>query len=200
MDTLLTALAHAPYLGIFTMLMLGGLGLPVPEDATLILCGFLLSQELITAVRAFVVVYVGILIADSLLYSFGLRFGRAVVGHKRFRRLLPPEKLKELEAKFRSGGSTLILFGRHIAGLRIQLFLAAGILRMPYGRFLLADALSALITMTVMIGIGYAAGNSLEIVLKDIRRFEHLAVVVVLTAVTVLLLIRYFRGGKKAAR
>ena len=197
MDTLLTVLAQAPYLGIFTMLLLGGIGLPVPEDVTLILCGFLLSQELITAVRALAVVYTGLLIADSLLYSFGLRFGRTIVEHKRFRRLLPPEKLEELETKFRSGGSTLILFGRHIAGLRIQLFLAAGILRMPYGRFLLADALSAIMTMTVMIGIGYAAGSSLQVILKDMRRLEHLAVVVVLTAVTVLLLIRYFRGRKR---
>src|SRR5512143_3358934 len=132
MDTALTLLSHAPYAGLFVMLLLGGIGLPVPEDITLILTGFLASQELITLPRAVAVVYPGLLIADSLLYSFGRRFGRAVVEHRRFRRILPPDRLAGLEQKFRRRGSSFILFGRYIAGLRVQLFLAAGILRMPY--------------------------------------------------------------------
>jgi membrane protein DedA with SNARE-associated domain len=179
------------------MLLLGGIGLPVPEDVTLILAGFLVSQELITATHAVIVVYPGLLIADSLLYTFGRRFGRAFVEHKRFRRLLPAEKLAELERKFQSKGPSVILFGRYVAGLRVQLFLAAGVLRLPYRKFLLADAISALVPMSVMMGIGYAGGNSLQIILKDVKRIEHVAVVVVIAAVTVFLLVRYFRGRKK---
>jgi membrane protein DedA with SNARE-associated domain len=36
---------HFPYLGIFTLLILGGIGFPFPEDATLILGGFLIVQD-----------------------------------------------------------------------------------------------------------------------------------------------------------
>jgi len=46
---------------------------------------------------------------------------------------------------------------------------------MPYRTFLLADALSALSTIAVMTGIGYAGGNSLQVILKDISRIGHLA-------------------------
>src|SRR5512139_1708273 len=189
MDTLLIIVSQYRYTGLFLLLMLGGIGLPVPEDATLILSGFLVSQEFIKPLATLATVYPGLLIADSLLYFFGRRFGRSLVERKRFRHILPPEKLSELEAKFGSRGSSLILFGRHIAGLRIQLFLAAGILRMPYRTFLLTDALSALFTIAVMTGIGYAGGNSLQVIQKDISRIEHLAVVVLLSAVTVLLLV-----------
>ena len=200
MDAVLTLISHAPYLALFTLLLLGGIGIPVPEDTTLILSGFLISQELMRPVPAAAVAYAGLLIADSLLYSFGRRFGRAVVEHRRFRRFLPPDKLAELEVRFRKKGALLILFGRYFAGLRLQLFLASGILRMPYGKFLAADALAALVTVTVMIGIGYVGGNSLEVIMKDVSRVEHVAVVAVLGAVTVFLLIRYFRRKGRKSR
>ena len=38
---------HFPYLGIFILLILGGIGLPLPEDTTLILCGFLVSNDML---------------------------------------------------------------------------------------------------------------------------------------------------------
>ena len=40
----------------FLMLMPGGIGLPVPEDAMLILCGFLAAQEIIKTLPAHMVI------------------------------------------------------------------------------------------------------------------------------------------------
>jgi membrane protein DedA with SNARE-associated domain len=51
-----------------------------------------------------------------------------------------------------------------------------------------------------MTGIGYAGGNSLQVILKDISRIEHLAVVAILAVTTVLLLVRWFRGRRKTLR
>jgi membrane protein DedA with SNARE-associated domain len=39
-----TFINHFPYLGIFLLLILGGMGLPFPEDTTLILSGFLIAM------------------------------------------------------------------------------------------------------------------------------------------------------------
>ena len=36
---------HFPYIGLFILLILGGIGLSLLEDTTLMLCGFLISQE-----------------------------------------------------------------------------------------------------------------------------------------------------------
>ena len=43
-----TLIDHFPYVGIFVLLILGGIGLPFPEDATLILSGFLVAHKVIT--------------------------------------------------------------------------------------------------------------------------------------------------------
>jgi membrane protein DedA with SNARE-associated domain len=48
---------HFPYLGLFVILILGGIGLPFPEGVTLILCGLLISTKVIKPVYALVVVY-----------------------------------------------------------------------------------------------------------------------------------------------
>ena len=58
-----------PYIGIFALLILGGIGLPFPEDATLLLSGILVAQEVIEPVHAILVIYAGLLLTDFVLYS-----------------------------------------------------------------------------------------------------------------------------------
>jgi membrane protein DedA with SNARE-associated domain len=66
---------HFPYIGLFLLLILGGIGLPFPEDATLMLCGFLIAQEVIRPLRALVSAYTGLLVADTIVYHLGSKYG-----------------------------------------------------------------------------------------------------------------------------
>jgi len=61
---------HFPYVGIFALLILGGIGLPFPEDATLILCGFLVAHEVINPFPTFLIIYAGLLMSDFFLFSW----------------------------------------------------------------------------------------------------------------------------------
>lgn len=171
--------------------------LPFPEDATLMLCGFLIAQEVIHPLRALATVYAGLLIADTIIYLLGKKYGRRIVTHRRFHRFLSPVKLTKLEAQFNRRGVFFILPGRHLIGLRAQIFLVAGIMKMRLVKFLLADAASALVTISIMVGIGYAGGNSLEALRKDLKRMEHWAIVIVLTAMTIYLLYKYFKARRE---
>jgi membrane protein DedA with SNARE-associated domain len=169
---------HTPYLGIFALLILGGIGFPFPEDTTLILSGVLVSHGFIKPLRALFVIYLGLLISDSLLYWVGKKYGRRVVEHKRFRKFISSEKLLKLEEKFRRWGVFVIILGRHLIGLRAQIFLVAGVMKMHPIKFLIADAATALLTVAIMGGIGYVGGNSIQILKKDVTRIEHIAIVV----------------------
>lgn len=188
---------HFPYIGLFLLLILGGIGLPFPEDATLMLCGFLIAQEVINPLRALATVYTGLLIADTIIYFLGKKYGRRIVTHRRFHRFLSPVKLTKLEARFNRRGVFFILLGRHLIGLRAQIFLVAGIMKMRLVKFLLADAVSALVTISIMVGIGYAGGNSLEALRKDLKRMEHWVIVIVLTAMTIYLLYKYVKARRE---
>ena len=191
---------HFPYIGLFILLILGGIGFPFPEDTTLILCGFLISTGAVKPVPALLVVYSGLLITDFFLYSVGKKYGRMIVTHKRFSKVVTPEKLSLLEDKLNKKGILVILIGRHLVGIRAQVFLAAGVVNMHPLKFLIADGISAIFTMAVMIGAGYIGGNSLQVIKKDITRIEHVAIFLAVTFLALYFLFRYIRSGRKASR
>jgi membrane protein DedA with SNARE-associated domain len=187
---------HFPYLGIFLLLILGGMGFPFPEDATLLLSGILMAHNVIQPLLAFLVVYSGLLITDFFLYSAGRKYGRRLVEHRRFQRILSPDQLSKLEEKFEKWGTYVIFFGRHILGLRAQIFLVAGVMRMSAIKFLMADAISALFTIGLWGGVGYLGGNSIQILKNDIKRIEHISIVVFMILLASWIVFRYFKSKK----
>ena len=197
MFELSTLTEHFPYLGIFLLLILGGVGFPFPEDATLLLSGILMANAVIQPLPAFLVVYSGLLITDFFLYSAGRKYGRRLVEYKRFQRILSPDQLSKLEEKFKKWGTTVIFLGRHILGFRAQIFLVAGVMRMSVIKFLMADAISALFTIGLWGAIGYWGGSSIQILKNDIKRIEHVAIVVVIIFLVTGIFFWYFKNRGK---
>jgi membrane protein DedA with SNARE-associated domain len=191
--TLFTHIENFPYLGMFILLILGGVGLPFPEDATLIMCGLLISTQVVRPIPALLTVYAGLLIADLTLHFIGRKYGRQIVTHRRFHKWISPERLSFLEKKFNRIGLLLILLGRHIAGLRAQIFLVSGIMRMPTLKFFVADALSSIFTMALMVGAGYWGGNSLRLLKRGLVKIEHIAILVILFSIIIYSFYRYLK-------
>ena len=189
-------LEHSPYAGILILLILGEIGLPFPEDATLILSGFLISQGVTKPLPTLIVVYCGLLLTDFSLYWVGKKYGRNVVEHKRFRRILSAERLLTLEKNFRKWGIYVVFVGRHFLGIRTQIFLVAGVMRMSALKFILADASSAILTMALMVGIGFWGGNSIQILQKDLKRAEHIGLVLLFSLFTGWMIYKHFANRR----
>jgi len=192
-----TLTGQFPYLGLFVLLILGGIGLPFPEDTTLILGGFLLGQDVIKPLPAFLTLYSGLLATDFFLYLVGRKYGRRVVEHRRFRLIISPERFSKLEEKFKRWGSLVVFFGRHLLGLRAQIFLAAGAMRMSAVKFIIADGISSLFTLLVMGGIGYVGGNSFEMWKRNYTRVEHAVIVGLVVLLAVGIVFWYWKKNKK---
>ena len=169
----LTIFGHFPYIGLFLLLIIGGIGFPFPEGGTLILCGLLISTNVIKPIYTLVIAYSGVLIGDFLFYSFGRKYGRMIITHKMFRKILSPKRLEMLAAKFNKWGIMFIFFGGRLIG---EIFLVAGILKMPRWKFIVIDALSSLFTVVIWIGLGYVGGHTLQIIREDIARIEHILI------------------------
>ncbi|GAB4490051.1 MAG: DedA family protein [Thermodesulfovibrionales bacterium] len=187
-----------PVLGLFTLIVLGALGLPFPEDATLLLCGFLIANDVVAPGPAMAVVFAGLMSTDYFLYAIGRKYGEKIVAHPRFRRIMSEETLLRLEDKFRKRGGMIILFGRHLMGLRAQLFLVAGVMKMPPHVFGAFDAFSAALTMVLFVGLGYMGGESYETLKQDISRIEHLVTFVVILAAGIAVTVWFFRHRDRA--
>ena len=183
-----------PYSGLFILLTLGAFGFPFPEDATLILCGFLIATHVVIAVPALLVVYTGLLLADLILFYFGRKYGGMIVTHKMFRKIISAKKLAHLKSKFDKWGVLFIILGRHIIVLRAQLLITAGVMRMSVAKFLITDAITIPVTMVIMIGMGYMGGNSLQIIKRDITRIEHWGILLIIILFAIYLLINFFKS------
>ena len=157
------------------------------------LCGFLIASDVVKPLPSFLVVYIGLLMADFFLYSVGKKYGRMVVEHKRFHRLISPEKLLKLEGKFRKRGTLVIFFGRHLIGLRAQVFIVAGIMKMSSIKFLIADAATALVTIGLMGGIGYFAGNRVQVFKENMAMIEYIVIIVFAILLASWIAFRYFK-------
>jgi membrane protein DedA with SNARE-associated domain len=182
-----------PYAGLFILLILGTLGLPFPEDGILLLSGLLTAHNVIRPFPTFLVVYLGLLTTDSLLYSVGKKYGRRLVEHKRFQKIITNERLTKLEGKFKKWGALVVFFGRHLLGLRAQIFLVAGVMRMSWKKFLIVDGTSALLTITLWGGLGYVGGNSIQALKTDITIIEQMVMAILGISVGSLLLLRYLK-------
>ena len=106
-------------------------------------------------------------------------------------------RLLTMEERFRKHGTLIILAGKHLVGLRAQLFLVAGVMRMSVLKFVLVDAVSLSLTIAVMMGAGYLGGNSLQILEKDITRVEHVLIFLAVIVLGIVLLLKYFGSGKE---
>jgi membrane protein DedA with SNARE-associated domain len=198
MSTITNLVNQFPYSGLFILLILGAFGLPIPEDTTLILCGFLIATDVVMVLPGLIIVYAGLLSSDFILYCFGKKYGPSIVKHRIFRKIISPDTLSLIQSKFDRWGVFCIVIGRHIIGIRAQLLISAGVMKMPVAKFIITDALTIPISMLIMIGAGYVGGNSLKIFKKDITRIEHLGVLLIIVLFVAYLLIKFFRSRKES--
>ncbi len=173
---MLAIFENSPYIGLFLLLILGGLGIPFfPQNGTLLVCGVLLNTGVVKILPALFVVYLGVLLGDFIIYHFGKKYGRRVITHRWFHRFLPRDKLLTLEEKFKQKGTYVVVLGRHLIGARVQVLLVSGILKMPVLKFLLADVLTITFTIVLWTAMGYGGGHNLrDFVMDVIRRIPFL--------------------------
>jgi membrane protein DedA with SNARE-associated domain len=181
------------YSGIFMFLMLTVFGFPFPEDAVLLLSGAVVSQGVIRVMPTLCISYVGVLTGDLMLYYIGRRYGILIVTDRRFKRIVNEARMERAGRWFHKWGNSLVFFGRHLVGIRAQVFLCAGIFEISADRVLLYDALSALIGVPAMIYLGYLFGSNFHVLKEKVAFWQWLAVLVVIAAAAAFFVFRRLR-------
>src|SRR5262245_36743849 len=121
------------------------MGVPLPEDISLIMGGFLAYEGRVQLLPMIAVGFAGILCGDSIIYLIGRRVGDRVKGGKGFlARIVTPEKQAKVERLFADHGQKIIIAARFLPGVRAVTYFTAGSTRMSYFRFILFDGLAAM--------------------------------------------------------
>lgn len=189
------------YLGIVAILLLSGLGLPVPEELPVVIAGAASAYGQLNPWLAFLACVVGALAGDCLLYVLGYHFGHgALKDHRFFTRFLKPEREKRVEQMILQHGLKVLVLARFMVGIRSAAFLAAGILRLPFRRFIIVDAICATIVIGVSFGLSFLFAPRIHELLTWIRGFGIGFTGLVLLAVAIVGYIYYRRRKNRIAR
>ncbi len=162
------------YAGLFLILFLCGLGLPIPEELTLLAAGFFLHLEMIHLYPTLATVFVGVLIGDMAMYSIGRKWGRGILTHRHMRKLFSDRRLERAKQFFCDHGSKTIFIARFLSGFRVAAFLAAGTMGMMPAKFLILDTLAALIMVPLFLLLGYTFGAHIDWLSNLFTRIDFL--------------------------
>ncbi len=161
-------------------ILIGGLGVPVPEDPAVLGAGALIYHGTFPAVLVLPIVVGSVIAGDLALFSIARKLGPRALERPLFQRMLPEPRRAWIDDAFARHGGKLVFFARQVAGLRAATFALAGINRMPVRRFLAYDAIGACISVPIMVGLGYAFALHIDRVRRGIATAEHWGVLVLL--------------------
>jgi len=148
------------YPAVFTSILLAGLCFPISTDLVLLTCGYLVYRGQADAPLLIVISVLAILIADSLMFWIGSKFGTRVLGKWPFNRAFTNERLVSAQASFQRYGYGVVFAARFMPGIRTIFMFTSGVLRLRWIAFIACDAAGALIVVPAMIYVvGIAAGN-----------------------------------------
>jgi membrane-associated protein len=154
--------AFRAHWAVFTLLMLAGLNFPISEDILIILSGFLASTLVPENTwKLYLAVFLGAYLSDWVVYWIGRLWGHRLWRFNWFARLFHPERLKQIERYYAHYGILTLLVGRFIPfGVRNCLFATAGLGKMRFWKFLIADGIACLSSNTSLFALAYFCGKN----------------------------------------
>lgn len=194
----LTSLDSASvYLFLGGILLACGLGMPIPEDISLIVGGYMAHLGVVNVHLMFLISIVAVLGGDSIGFFAGRYFGQRILETVFARRFLTKRRQLRVRAYFRRYGSKVIFIARFLPGLRFSIFVSAGMLRVRPSIFLLYDSLAAAVSVPFLVYLAWIFGDKIDLVIHWARRSEYGILALVALALILAGIKLYFRGRRK---
>lgn len=154
-------------------------GLVVPGETALLVGGVLASRGNLSLPVLLPLVACAAVAGDSLGYAIGYRVGPAVESGRAGRWIGAP-RWARVHAYVTRRGAWAVVLGRWVGVLRALVPAVAGMTRMPYRRFLVANVVGGLTWVGVVTGLGYFAGGAITTAQTALGRLSVAGAVVLL--------------------
>jgi membrane protein DedA with SNARE-associated domain len=191
-ETLLQWVAAHGYLGLFSLLVLGIVGLPVPDEWLLTLCGYFVFRQTFRFVPTVTAAFLGSSVGITISYALGRSLGTfLLLKYGRFFRITHHE-IDRVHAWFQRIGRWTLTIGYFIPGVRHLTAYVAGATELEIPTFLIFAYSGALIWSVTFISLGYYLGEQWERIsqMADRTGFALTAGVVFLIAGYVLITLK----------
>lgn len=186
-------IADYGYWAIALFVGLESMGLPLPGETILIIgAGYAGSRDGSLA-AVILSAAAGAIIGDNLGYVIGRQFGTRLLQRYGSKIGVTPERIKLGQYLFMRYGGKVVFIGRFIAVLRFLAAFLAGTNRMPWPRFLMANAAGAILWATVVAVAAYTLGRGIHAIRGPLG-----LITMILAAAAVVAIFLYLRRNEAA--
>lgn len=187
---MLDLLSQYGYLGIFFFLVLGIVGLPLPDEIMMTFIGYLASIGQLNIVFTFLSALIGSMCGITISYYLGRRLGLPFLKRYGSKIFITRRRLRMTQFLFRKYGNWVLFFGYFIPGVRHVTAYLAGISHMSLTQFASYAYVGALTWCTTFIGLGYLLGAQWENAFRVMHRYGAVALWI-LVPTAILLIVRF---------
>ncbi len=185
------------YLILFLLLIAGAIGFPIPEDLPLVLGGIVAHRGSVDPRLVVVISYAGVVLGDLIIFFIGRRLGPSVFEKKWFKGKISSRRLTVMRLKLEKRSLMMIFLARHLFYLRTATFLTCGAVGMKFSRFLVADLLAALVSVPLMVWLGYKFSVNYEDLLGFVEHAKVWSLLLIPILLVAFFYLRY-RSKKRA--
>jgi membrane protein DedA with SNARE-associated domain len=180
--------------GVFVLMVLESMCIPVPSEATMLFAGFNVSDGEYSLAAAVAVGSVANLVGSWIAYAVGY-YGRIDILEKHGKRLhVKKSHLEWADRWFERHGDATVFFTRMLPIIRTFISLPAGVAKMPFWRFSVLTLAGCIPWVLMLTWIGKAAGDNWEQWKDSLHLFDYFVAACIVAGV-IYGLIRRRRGG-----
>jgi membrane protein DedA with SNARE-associated domain len=176
----LSTISLLGYAGIFFLMMLESMVVPVPSEFVMPFAGFLVSQGNFNFILVIVASSLGSITGSIIFYYIGKTGGHTLVEKYGKYVLVDTEDIKKTEKWFNKRGELTIFIARLIPVVRHLISLIAGIGKMNVKKFTLYTILGATLWNGILTYLGFILGQHWNEVSQYVEELDIIIVILLI--------------------
>ncbi|KAA0764553.1 DedA family protein [Bacillus sp. SH5-2] len=158
MELVQQVIADYGYLAIFLMLLLGIIGVPIPDEVMMTVVGYFTNINVLNYELAILVSFAGALLGMLISYMIGKKAGRPFIDKYGKWVGLKEERMNKVSKWMEKYGPYSLIFGYFIPGVRHITCYLSGVSKMKLKTYILFAAIGAFLWCFTFITIGRGIG------------------------------------------
>lgn len=196
-DTILQWMMDYGQVALFTLLLLGLFGLPVPDEVLLTFSGFLIYQGVFQPVPTYLVAFLGSISGITVSFCIGRFVGVPAIRSYGTRLRITPGRMEKVHGWFEIFGKWTLLFGYFIPGFRHIVSIVAGSSKLEYSIFVLFAYTGGLLWSVLYITLGFSLGQEWDKISAKVQEYIWLVALGAAILLALVLLFKKLASGKK---
>ena len=196
----LTTIAQLGYFGIFFLMMLESMVVPVPSEFVMPFAGFLIIQGSFNFALVIVASTLGSITGSLIFFYIGKTGGHTLVERYGKYVLVDSNDVRKTEKWFQKRGELTVFLARLVPVIRHLISLIAGIGKMDVKKFSVYTIIGAALWNSILTYLGFVLGQHWEEVSQYIEELDIVIVVLIIIGIAYFVYRHLVRRKKTAAK